>query len=54
MNDQKLSREAKLLLLSILKEGFYTDEQREKIAEAFGLYTIMISDEALKELIDKL
>jgi hypothetical protein len=57
MNDYIISRETKILMLSIIKAGYYTDQQREQLAKAFCLYieqACVISDEKMAEIIEKL
>lgn len=57
MNEYKLSRDTKVLLLSILKAGYCTEQEREQLANAFGLFVeqnSVISDDRMRELIDKL
>lgn len=57
MNEYKVNRETKMLMLSILKAGYCTEQEREQLAKAFGLFVeqaSVISDNSLRELIDKL
>lgn len=57
MNEYTVNREAKVLMLSILKAGYCTEQEREQLASAFGLFVeqnSVISDDRMRELIDKL
>jgi len=57
MNEYTVNREAKVLMLSILKAGYCTEQEREQLANAFGLFVeqnSVISDDRMRELIDKL
>lgn len=57
MNEYTVNREAKVLMLSILKAGYCTEQECEQLANAFGLFVeqnSVISDDRMRELIDKL
>ncbi len=57
MNEYTVNRETKVLMLSILKAGCCTEQEREQLANAFGLFVeqnSVISDDRMRELIDKL
>lgn len=57
MNEYTVNRETKVLMLSILKAGYCTEQEREQLASAFGLFVeqnSVISDDRMRELIDKL
>jgi hypothetical protein len=57
MNEYTVNRETKVLMLSILKAGYCTEQEREQLANAFGLFVeqnSVISDDRMRELIDKL
>lgn len=57
MNEYTVNRETKVLMLSLLKAGYCTEQEREQLANAFGLFVeqnSVISDDRMRELIDKL
>jgi len=57
MKEYKISRETKLLILSIMNAGYCTDQQRVQLAEAFGLFVeqqTVLSEESVRALIEKL